>query len=404
LAIPFPIVDVSSLPEGERGAVAIRLTNEESRQPLDLASGPLLRGKLLRVSQNESVVLSTMHHIVSDGWSTGIFIREMRTLYNIFSQGEPTPLPELLIQYADFAVWQRQWLRGEVIERHLAYWRKQLSGSLSALNLPTDRPRPVAPTHRGAGHSFILSPSLSKSLRQLSRQERVTPFMLMVAALKTLLYRYTGQTDIILGVDIANRNRAEIEDLIGFFVNILVWRTNLSDDPSFRELLRRVREVGLDAYSYQDLPYEKLVEELRPERTPDQSPLFQVLFAYQNTPRQKLKLPEVELHPRKGARVIARFDLTLMMFETEESFVGTWRYSTDLFDAATIARMSGNFETLLASASNQPDLPLSGLEMLREFEREHQAKEKQERRDAEISELKSARRKVVDLKKMSLIK
>jgi amino acid adenylation domain-containing protein len=365
-------VDLRNLPEPEREAEAQQLATEEARRPFDLAQGPLLRAILLRLDKEEHVLLLTMHHIVSDGWSMGILFRELSALYGAFSVGKPSPLPELPIQYADFAVWQRQWLQGEVLEAQLAYWRKQLDGAPSMLELPTDRPRPAVQTSRGARQSLALSRDLTEALKVLSRQEGVTLFMTLLAAFKTLLYRYAGRDDIIVVSPIANRNRVEIEGLIGFFVNTLVLHTDLSGNPSFRELLGRVREVALGAYAHQDLPFEKLVEELQPERDLSHTPLFQVWFVLQNTPRQALKLPGLTVNPLKALTETAKFDLTLSMVDTEQGLIGALGYNTDLFDAATIERMAGHFQTLLEGIVTDPEQRLSDLPLSTESEQHQQ--------------------------------
>ncbi|HIP96962.1 MAG TPA: non-ribosomal peptide synthetase, partial [Anaerolineae bacterium] len=309
------VEDLSHLPETEREAEAGRLVQKEARRPFDLSQGPLLRARLLKLGAEEHIAVVTMHHIISDGWSMEVFIRELAALYEAFSQGRPSPLPELPVQYADFACWQREWLQGEVLDRQLAYWKEQLGNRPLMLDLPTDRPRPAVQSWRGATERFALPTELSKKLRTLSREEGATLFMTLLAAFQTLLYRYTGQEDVSVGTAIANRNRAEIEGLIGFFVNTLVMRTNLSGEPSFREVLKRVREVALGAYTHQDLPFEMLVEALQPERDLSHAPLFQAAFALQNTPMETLELPGLTLSPLDVDSGTAKFDLTLVMAE-----------------------------------------------------------------------------------------
>jgi hypothetical protein len=273
---------------------------EEAQRPFDLSSGPLLRVKCYRLAAEEHVVFLGMHHIISDGWSMGVLVKELATLYTAFNSGEASPLPELPIQYADFAVWQREWLQGETLEAELAYWRTQLH-TLPVLELPTDRPRPEVQTFNGAFRSFKFAVGLGNSINDLCQQENCTMFMVLLAAFQTLLYRYSGQEEIVVGADIANRNREEIEPLIGFFINQLVMRTDLSGAPTFRELLQRVREVCLGAYAHQDLPFEKLVEELQPERDPSRSPLFQVKLVLQNASTgEKLDLPGLTLTQNVG--------------------------------------------------------------------------------------------------------
>ncbi|HEX8116041.1 MAG TPA: amino acid adenylation domain-containing protein, partial [Pyrinomonadaceae bacterium] len=314
-------------------------------------------------------VLLTMHHIICDAWSMGIFVREIAALYGAFVRGEASPLPELSIQYADFAKWQREWLRGRVLERQLSYWRKQLGGELPALKLPTDYARPAAQRHRGARHRFALSKEDAGLVEELSRREGVTLFMVLLAAWQALLSRYTGQEDVVVGTDIANRNQPEVEGLIGFFVNQLVMRTDLSGDPSFGELLKRVREVSLGAYAHQDVPFERLVEELQPERSLSHSPLFQVIFALQNAPVGTLELSGLRLTPVEVGSEAGKYDLALSMEEVGETLVGALAYDAALFDAPTVGRLAGHFETLLSAAASDPQQTLSSLPLLTAAER-----------------------------------
>ena len=298
----------------------------------------------------------------------GVFWRELGALYEAFSRGEPSPLEELPVQYADYALWQRQWLRGEVLEEQLGYWKDQLA-ELPVLELPTDHPRPAVQTHRGARRSLTLPEWLTRALKELSRQEGTTLFMVLLGAFQALLARYSGQEDIAVGTPIAGRTRAETEELIGFFVNTLVMRTDLSGDPSFREVLSRVREVALGAYDHQDLPFEKLVEELQPERDLSRVPLFQVFFALQNVPREDLKLPNLTLERQNVAGGTVKFDLSLFLFEGDQGLTGRLVYNADLFDDATIERMLGHFQTLLRGIVEDPDRRLSELPLLSEAER-----------------------------------
>ncbi|WDD36956.1 amino acid adenylation domain-containing protein (plasmid) [Nostoc sp. UHCC 0926] len=370
LTLPLPIVNLQDLPESRREVEVLRLVIGEAQRPFNLAYSPLLRATLLHLSEVEYVIMFTMHHIVSDGWSMGILIQEVGVLYEAFCKGQLSPLPELPIQYADFAVWQRQWLQGQVLEAQLVYWQKQLGSSLSVLQLPTDRPRPKIQTFRGATKSFSLSTNLTEALKALSRNEDVTLFMTLLAAFKTLLHRYTGQDDILVGSPIANRNRNEIETLIGFFVNTLVLRTDLSGNPSFCELLRRVRECTLSAYAHQDLPFEYLIEDLQPERNLSYNPLFQVMFILQNASTEELKLPGLTLSPLKIETKTAKFDLSLSMEDTESGLTGVFEYSIDLFDSVTISRMVDHFITLLSSIVANPDHRLFNLPLLTETERQ----------------------------------
>jgi len=370
LALELPALDLSGLPEAEREAETRRLIAEEAARPFDLAVGPVLRAALLRLSPQEHVLLFTTHHIASDVWSMGVLVKEVLALYNAFSKGEQSPLAELPIQYADFAVWQRRWLQGAELERQLGYWKRQLAGAPTVLELPADRTRPAVQSSRGASLSFQLPRTLSAALLQLARQENCTPFMLLLAAFNTLLYRYTGQTDLLVGTPMAGRNRAETEGLIGFFVNTLVLRTDLSGEPSFRQLLGRVREASLGAAAHQDLPFEKLVEELQPERDLSRSPLFQVMFVLQNVRLEAPARSELQLSPVGEAPEIAKFDLTLFMSETAGELGGSFEYNTDLFEAATVERMAGHFGELLGAIAADPDRRVSTLPVLTEAERE----------------------------------
>ncbi|MBA2448198.1 MAG: amino acid adenylation domain-containing protein [Chloroflexi bacterium] len=365
--LTLPVVDLSRLPETERDVAAVRLAQEEARRPFDLARGPLLRATLLRLGAEEHVLLLTLHHIASDDWSKGVLNRELAALYEAYAVGRPSPLPEPAIQYADFAVWQRERLRGEALEAQLAYWKRQLAG-LPELDLPAARPRPPVQSFRGDRHSLLLPEALSEALKALSRREGATLFMTLLAAFQTLLARYTGQDDVVVGSPIAGRNRVEIEPLIGFFVNTLVLRTDLSGDPTFRELLARVRNVALGAYGHQELPFEQLVEALQPERDLSRNPLFQVTFVLQNTPSRPLQLRSLAVRPMVVDGAMEKFDLTLSMRETEQGLEGSLRYSTDLFDGPTIARMAGHLRILLEGIVADPDRRLSELPLLTEPE------------------------------------
>ncbi|HET9394617.1 MAG TPA: condensation domain-containing protein, partial [Nitrospiraceae bacterium] len=313
------------------------------------------------------------HHIITDGWSLGVLINEVAALYRAFAAGEAVPLPALPVQYADFALWQRERLQGEELERQLGYWRQQLADAPALLELPTDRPRPPVQTFNGADEAFTLSAETTQALQRLSRSSDVTLFMTLLAVWQVLLQRYSGQQDIVVGADVANRNRAETEGLIGFFVNMLVLRTNVSGDPTFVELLKRVKEVCLGAYAHQDLPFEKLVEELQPERSLNHAPLFQVVFVLQNAPMGALELPGLVLSVMERERAEAQFDLILNMQEAAGKLSGTLQYNTDLFEAATIKRMLGHYETLLAAVVADPAQQLSGLPLLTEAEEQQLA-------------------------------
>jgi amino acid adenylation domain-containing protein/FkbM family methyltransferase len=372
--IALPIEDLSYLPVEEREQEAKRLAGEEAREPFDLSRGPLLRARLLRLAANDHVLLVSMHHIVSDGWSTGILMREVSALYQAYCAGAESPLTELAIQYADFAVWQRQWLSGDVLEEQMSYWREQLR-DLNTLELPTDRARPAVQSYRGASMGFSLGQEETAALKQLSRREGATLFMVLLAAFQVLLSRYSGQSEVVVGTDIANRNHAETEELIGFFVNQLVLRTELNGTTSFVEMLQRVREVCLQAYAHQDVPFEKLVEELQPERDLSRSPLFQVKFIFQNAPGGTLQLGSLRLSSAGGEGRTAKYDLLLALTESSEGIRGIFEYSTDLFDAGTIVRLQEHFQELLRAVTAAPELPLTQISMLTSTEREQLLRE-----------------------------
>ncbi|MCU1268103.1 MAG: putative linear pentadecapeptide gramicidin synthetase LgrB [Acidobacteria bacterium] len=337
--------------------------------PFDLAHDRLLRASLLQLDEHDHVLLLTMHHIVSDGWSLSVLFREIGVLYEAFVTHQPSPLADLPIQYSDFALWQREWLEGEVLEKQLDYWRTQLAGAPPILEIPTDRPRPPIQTFNGANHTLVVPPSLRDSLVALSRRTDTTLFMTLLAAFQTLLSRYANQEDIVLGTPIANRTRRETEDLVGFFVNTLLMRTDLSGNPGFRELLRRVREVSLQAYAHQDVPFEKLVEELKPERNLSHMPLFQVMVVFQNEPEATLTLPALELQDFNIQSEISKFDLTLYIAESPEGLRLTFEFNTDLFNAVTIEQMGSHFATLLAAVVANPDQRLADLPLLTDSER-----------------------------------
>jgi len=362
--VQLPLRDLSGLAESEREAAAIGLAEQEARRPFDLERAPLLRTTLLRLSEADHLLVLNIHHIIVDGWSMGVLMQELQSLYPSFAAAEPPSLSELPIQYADFAIWEKQWLQGPLLEKLLSYWKGQLNGRPASLQLLTDHPRPALETLRGATRSFALPKALSDALMALSRREDSTLFMTLLAAFQTLLHRYTNQTDILVGTPVANRTRREVEPLIGFFVNTLVLRADLSGDPSFRELLGRVREAALQAYAHQDLPFEKLVEELHPERDLSRNPLFQVMFILQNAPMPKLELANLKTSLVEVETGTAKFDLTWSMRQTGQGLVGKIEYSRDLFDPETITRMVGHWQTLLEGIAEDPGQRLSALPLL----------------------------------------
>ena len=368
--LELAIVDLRTLGLEEREAEARRLAAVASLQPFDLAQDQLLRVSLFQLNQQEHVLMLTMHHIISDGWSMGVLFRELGILYGCFANGQTSPLSELPIQYSDFALWQREWLQGDVLEGQLDYWKKQLAGAPSVLELPTNRPRPAIQTFNGAYYRKQLPHHLMESLNKLSRSEGVTLFMTLLAAFQTMLFRYSNQEDIVVGTPIANRTRMETENLIGFFVNTLVMRTDLSGDPSFRELLGRVREMALDAYSHQDLPFEKLVEDLQPERSLGHMPLFQTLFALQNAPTPSRELAALDSTDFAFAQSTSKLDLSLNVGVPAQGLTLSFEYSTDLFDESTIERMAAHFQTLLEGILDNPDQRISELPLITPVERQ----------------------------------
>jgi len=365
LELPLPVVDLAGLPRVERDREALRLATEEAQRAFDLARGPLIRTTLLRLGPGEHVFLLTLHHIVSDGWSMGILSRELTALYDAFARGSPSPLPALPIQYADFALWQRRLLVGETLERQLTYWRGKLVGA-PTLALPTDRPRPPVARFRGATATLAFPAELVARLRRLAHDEGATLFMVLLCAFKALLSRYSGQEDIVVGAPVANRTRPELEGLIGFFVNTLVLRTDLSGNPSFREALARVREVCLGAYAHQDIPFERLVDELVPARDLSRNPLFQVTFQLQHA-RPGEGAADSTLEVERGTSI---FDLAFNLADGPAGLTGIIEYTTDLFDAATIAGLARHYETLLGGVVEAPERPLAELALLTAQERQ----------------------------------
>jgi amino acid adenylation domain-containing protein len=369
-SLSLPQVDLASLSEPAGRREQDRLLAVEALRPFDLERGPLLRPLLLRPAAGEWVLILSMHHIVSDGWSMGVLLRELGTLYGAALAGDPSPLPELPMQYADYAIWQRDWLRGEVLENQLGYWRERLAGHPPLLELPTDRPRPAVQTSRGGVVPLAMEPRLGDALRALSQQSGTPLFMTMLAGFLALLHRYTGGTDLLVGTPTAGRNRVELEALIGFFVNTLVLRTDLSGDPSFTKLLERVRETAVAAYTHSDLPFEQLVEELAPERSLDHSPLFQVVFVLQAEQGGPPRLPELESHELTLSTGTAKFDLTLGLAETAGGGIaGELEYNRDLFDVATSRRILDHLRILLAGVAADPSARLSELPLLSPAER-----------------------------------
>jgi amino acid adenylation domain-containing protein len=369
LVINIPIVDLRGLSESSRKNEIRRLMRHQARQPFDLTVDPLLRASLLRAAENEYILLLTMHHIISDGWSRGVLAKELKTIYRSFFSGQISTLPELTIQYADFAAWQRQWLDGPVLEMQLAYWKRQLEAAPAFIELPTDRPRPPVQTYRGAIETIFIHGELSKKLRELSRRRGVTLYMTLLSSFSVLLGRYTNQTDILVGTYIANRNRPEIEGLIGFFVNTLVMRTDISGNPSFLGLLEQVRRVTIEAFTHQDLPFEKLLESLQVERAKSHTPLFQVMLAHQNAAEGRLQLPGLNVTPLAPEHTRANFDMTLIIQQRRDWLQGTLEYNVDLFDQATVAQALQHFGNLLEGIASDPEQRIFDLPLLTNVER-----------------------------------
>ena len=370
--VPFwgGLVDLSALPVAEREPVARAQAAEDARLPFDLARGPLLRARLIRLDAEQHLLLLTMHHIVSDAWTRGIMSREIRALYEAFRAGEASPLPELTVQYADFAEWQRGWLSGEVLAEQLGYWKTRLAGAPLALELPTDRPRPPVQTFRGALRGMALSAEATKALVDLSRKEGLTLYMTLLTALDLLLYRYTGQPDVVVGTSIAGRTQAETEKLVGFFINALVLRNTLVEDATLRATLQQVRETCLGAYAHQDMPFERLVHELAPEPDRSRAPLFQVIFTMQNAPRAGLALPGLEIRGLGGSgSTTAKYDLTFLMGEIDGGLRCSIEFNTDLFDASTIDRMLRQLSALLVAMPKSLEKKVREISVLPEEER-----------------------------------
>jgi amino acid adenylation domain-containing protein len=397
LRIPIPLIDLGGLQKSERDTEARRIAGRMLEQPFDLGSKPLLRAHLLRFGYDTHVLLFTLHHIVGDGWSMGILVNEVTALYEAFSSGRGSPLPELAVQYADFALWQRQCFQGDFLEEQLAYWRSRLGGNLTPLRLPADRPLPSSPTYRGARLTMPLPVRACGTLRSVSRNEGVTMFMVLLAVFKVLLRRYIGRDDILVGTAIANRNRAEIEGLIGFFVNMLPLRTDLSGNPRFIELVHSVSDTALGAYAHQDLPFEKMVEHLQPERGLSQTPLINVAFGLQNTPRPRLTLPRLDIDLFEVENETARFELTLWIMEASDGLYATWTYSKDLFEPETITRMHSRFETLLQRIAENPSVRIDSLQVLSEDEKKEIAEKRRALEQSNARKLAGIKRAPVNV-------
>ena len=367
--VRMAVVDLSALGEEQRSGERKRIARQEAQVPFDLSVGPLIRMKMLQEGEQERVLLVTMHHIISDGWSIGVLVREVGKLYEAYTRGEEPGLEELKIQYRDYAAWQREYLQGEVLEKQLGYWKAQLEGAPTVLELPTDKPRPSVPNFKGAMQHWMIDGEVVEGMKQLSREESASLFMVLLAAFSVLLQRYTGRTNVVVGTPIAGRNRVETEELIGFFVNTLVLRMDLSGDPTFRELINSARATALQAYSYQDLPFEMLVQILHPERKLNYNPMFQVMFALQNAPSEPMQLPGLTVSLLQMQDETAKFDLSMTLEEVKGGLKVTAEYNTNLFYHSTIKRMLGHLQVLLEGAVSDSEHRLSDLPLMTEAER-----------------------------------
>ena len=356
-ALSFELETIDLSAEADREARVRMLAREKAQQPFKLDEGPAWRATLVRVGDEEHVLLFTMHHIICDGWSSDVLVREVTMLYEAYTHEWTSPLPELPIQYADYVVWQREWLSGEVVAAQVDYWKRQLHGKVEPLELPVDRPRSSSQSFRGASQSWEFSAELSQALKVLGREEGATLFMVVLAALKALLHYYSSQQQITIGAPVAHRDRAETQPLIGLFLNTLVLSTDMSGDPSFRELLQRVREVSLGAHAHQDVPLEKLMEVLQRSG----QPLFQATYTLQNVADDDIELSGLIARPLKVENETAQFDLVVNGIDSKSGLVGVFEYSTDLFDAATIARMTDNFGRILNAVVARPEIRLTEL-------------------------------------------
>ena len=389
LVIPLEVQDISGVPGKSREEKAQTLAMEEARRPFNLATGPLVRARLLRLAADDHVLLLTMHHIISDAWSATIFLQELTALYEAFCSGRPSPLPELTLQYADYAAQEREWLQGDVLEKQLAFWRERLKGSPAVLDLPLDHPRPTSRTFAGACEMLHIPLDTLRALKAFSREENATLFMVLMAAFQALLSRYSGQEQIVVGTDLANRTTPETEGMIGFFISLLAVRNDLSGNPTFRELLGRVREGLLEAYAHQEVPFPKIVQDIQPERSATHNPIVQVLFVMLNVPKARRELAGLQVEPFEVPVTTSKFDLGVFMAERPDGLIGYWIYSTELFEQGTMQRMVRHFGNLLHSAVSKPDTRLSMLAMMSPEELERQNADKTQRKLSQIKKLKS---------------
>jgi alpha-ketoglutarate-dependent taurine dioxygenase len=399
---PLPLCDLRQLSGEIQEQIVQHLAVAEAQRPFDLTRLPLMRMLVLQLADDRHILLLTVHHIIWDGWSTGIYLREIAAFYAAYVMQQPVSLPHLPIQYRDFSIWQQQWLQQEAFEEQISYWLQQLAG-LTPLPFPTDRPRPEEPDYAGATQHFTIPAALAMGLKQLSIDENVTLFILLMAAFQVLLHRYTGVDDIAIGSNVANRTRAEVEDLIGFFVNTLVIRTNAGGNPRFRDFLRRVRDRAVEAYTHQDIPFEKIVERLSPRRNRGISPLVQIVFLMQNVPLPAWELQGnvLELLPIDAG--IAKYDLVFSLEESGDVLYGQITYSTDLFTADSITLLAERYVTLLQSIVERPDTRIDLLEIFTAHERGHHPMKQHEQQQSIQKELRFARRKALNLYDLDLV-
>jgi len=402
--LTFQLMALDALPGGARDKEAGRLIQEEALRPFDLSRGPLLRLRLLRLAEEEHVVLLTIHHIVADAWSLNVLVRELIATYRALASGQPSPLQALAVQYADFALWQRGWLEGPTLDAEIEFWREQLAGAPELLDLPADFPRPPARSLHGANYFQSLPADLTKSVQALSRREGATLFMTLLAVFNVFIWRSTGQDDMVVGTDIANRNRVEVEEIIGFFINNLPLRTRLSGNPTFLQLLQRVRQATLAAYGHQDLPIDRLIKALRIKRDPSYTPLFQVLFVLQNAPASAPEIPDLSISFLPTQSGSAKFDLALFVRSAGDRLMLEWNYSTDLFLQSTVVKMSESFVELLQRICQSPDSRLDELESMTKVEMRQRSMDKTDRRESKLKKLKGVGRKSVDLDSLAPVK
>jgi aspartate racemase len=397
VALPVACVDLTAVAADRRETEARALASQEAVRPFDLTEAPLLRATLLTLAADDHVLLLTMHHIVSDAWSAAIFLEEFGILYQAFAAGQPSPLPDLSMQYADYALWQRDWLQGKALQTRLDFWRETLAGAPEVLQLRTDRPRPARQTFAGGHLQAVLPMELLDALKGMGRREGTTLFMTLLAAFQAQLAAYSGEKEIVVGTDVANRPTLETERMIGFFINLLPLRTDLSGDPTFRELLARVRETTLASYAYQDMPFDRLVQELSPERSLSHTPLVQVLFVMQNTPSPPKEFAGLRFGRFDVPVIRSKFDVAVFVHESAEGLQCHWIYSTDLFERPSVERMARHFETLLRGAVADPDIRLSALELESAEEKQQQLAASQARRRSQFESLLAAQPKPVAL-------